>query len=999
MKYIPAETKEKIHEAAKQFFPEVLQSFVDLRRDGQANMKGECHSCYAAGHSLKFSKAKGVAKCFKCDTAAGDAINYLIRFEGYEYLKALHYIADRYGITIEEEKRAKPKKDKNSQLTFRNSQLIRSGIPDKEQKWHDRINQTTEAIRDRFERGSIDQFGKVNPSGDDMLLNYIDLDGKPILFKDKRGKERPLIRVRYQFPEHHLDKDGNPVKYRSPAGSGSHFWIPMQTILNFKQKKPYTTLYIVEGEKKATKLSLHGALTLGIMGIHNFAYAGEMPHQLLAIIKACNVKNVVFLLDQDLYDISIKSGKSVDQRPKTFFAAVRKFRDYIKGFEPEIQLKAFFGHHISEKSKGIDDFLVNELKDDEQKFIDEVEKAITDRTHTTDLVQLHYVSPMSDYQLKEFWHLQSHAAFIKAHQEQLVKLGEFKLGRLKRRVNEDGQIELAQKILPHEEYWKEEIVGKKVRFSFSYLKALNFLKARGYGLYRITADLFRYIHIEDNVVREVTPHNIQHFVKNFTSELDVDQKDEIQEMLLRGMTQYFGPDKLSQMDYLYPELFKVEKGVQYLFFKTKYVKITKDNIEIQPLNNLPNKIWEDNIIDFDPKLIPDFFEVERKKDHWQIDNFGKKHKGKPPWEKSELAQFLYHTSLTFWRKIQKIKENPDGTKKWVDDNTANQPTVQEIKETFDHLVSKLISIGYVIYGYRDKANRKAIVAMDMAESEVGISQGGTGKSIFSTMFEHILPIFVIDGKSPKLAEDQFLYDGVDERTKAIVFDDCRVNFPFEFLFSQISRGITVNQKGKKKFTIDPVPFILNTNHAFNGEGNSFKRRQFLIAFSDYYNEYRTPADEFGHQLFYDWDNEQWNYFYNIIFKSVQLFLRYGLKYQIPVRNIEKRKLRQRMGENFLEWATAQWGESSHWINNQVEKRYAYDTYIRDYPNDRKYTNVRTFKRKVKMYAKYSGLHFNPDRAGEAIKSGNKEYLCLANNQYKPAKSEKIDSMSEWNPSY
>jgi hypothetical protein len=996
--YISPEIKEKISAASELHFDSFIQSIVDLKRDGNAGLKGECPACMNPKMTLKYAKSKKIAKCFHCEVAASNAINFLVKFKGYDYQAALIEIAGRYDISLEE-KKTSPKKDKNSSLTFRNSQLMSSGIPDKAQKWMDRISSTTEIESNRYEKGSIDQYNKINYEADDMLLYFVGLDNKPIMYKTERGKEQQLIRVRYQFPEQHRNKEGEPTKYRSPSGSGSHLWLPQTTIANFTKKIQFDTLIVVEGEKKADKLAIHGHLSIGIMGIHNFATANEMPHQFLAILKDNQVKNVIFLLDTDWKDITLKSNKPVDQRPKSFFAAVRKFRDYFYGFAPDIQLRIFFGHHQSTKSKGIDDFMVSELKGKEDQFTEDISKAIIDREHHTDRVQLYDITSMSDYKLKEYWSIQSSAAFINAYKDQLTKLGEFTLEGIKRRVNEDGEIELAQKLLPHEQYWIEENYGKNgdnTRFFYDYLQVLNFLKNRGYGLYHVSKDLFRFIHIENNIVSEVTPHNIQHFVKNFTNELDDNTtRNEVLRMLLRGMSQYLGQDKLSQMDYLPVNLYKPDKEAQYLFFNSKYVRITADSIEMLPINNLPYQVWEDHIIDFEPKIIDNMIRIERKDDYWWTPETPGS-----AWEQCDMARFLYNTSFPFWRKYQKLIKMPDGSKKWVNKSTneierkedaikEKEEALKEYKETMDHLAAKMIAIGYMLYEYRDSANQRAIVGMDMEETEVGTSQGGTGKSIFSTMFEKLVPAFVVDGKSARISEDPHLYDGVDERTRIIIFDDCRVNFDFEFLFSQISRGVTVNPKGLKKFTVPSPKFILNTNHAFNGEGNSFARRQYMIAFSDYYNEYRTPYDDFGHLLFQDWDHAQWNLFYNLIFVSIQLYLKYGLKYGIPVKNVEKRKLRQKMGENFLEWALNIWGESSSWINNHVEKKYAYDDFMMDFPSEKKYTDIRKFKKKVRYFAEYTGLYFNPDKGGESIKSGNLEYLCIANKAYNPNQAEKI----------
>jgi len=366
-------------------------------------------------------------------------------------------------------------------------------------------------------------------------------------------------------------------------------------------------------------------------------------------------------------------------------------------------------------------------------------------------------------------------------------------------------------------------------------------------------------------------------------------------------------------------------------------------------------------------------------------------------ETSDFAKFIYLTSWTYWKKLYKMVSMPDGKQVYIqrDKSEYEKFTESEDHETNDHYVSKILSIGYMMHDYFDMSLTKAIIAMDMMETEVGRSQGGTGKSIFSTMFEHLIPTYVIDGKTPKMVDDPHLYEGVDERTKAIVFDDCRVNFDFEFLFSAITRGLTVNPKGKTKYTITPPPkFIINTNHAFNGEGNSFERRQYLVAFTDYFNGNRTPYDEFGRIMFADWDFEQWNFFYNFIFESIQLYLRYGLKYTIPKRDIEKRVLRQNIGENFMDWALGKWEKGGYWLNHEVEKKFGLNDFLTYYPNDKKYINIRRFKEKCKLFAKYSGLYFNPQRDGGFIKSNNDEYICITDADFDANQSKKIKNYND-----
>ncbi|GHU80113.1 hypothetical protein FACS1894145_5790 [Bacteroidia bacterium] len=98
-----------------------------------------------------------------------------------------------------------------------------------------------------------------------------------------------------------------------------------------------------------------------------------------------------------------------------------------------------------------------------------------------------------------------------------------------------------------------------------------------------------------------------------------------------------------------------------------------------------------------------------------------------------------------------------------------------------------------------------------------------------------------------------------EKTRTVFIDDVRPGFDFESLFANITGDWAVNYKGGRRctFPFATSPKIyLTTNHALNGEGSSFKDRQWLIAFSDYYNDQRKPIHDFGVMFFDEWDFEQ-----------------------------------------------------------------------------------------------------------------------------------------------
>ncbi len=140
----------------------------------------------------------------------------------------------------------------------------------------------------------------------------------------------------------------------------------------------------------------------------------------------------------------------------------------------------------------------------------------------------------------------------------------------------------------------------------------------------------------------------------------------------------------------------------------------------------------------------------------------------------------------------------------------------------------------------------------------------------------MIPQVYIGGKSKDLTEDPFLFEEVTEKSKNIFIDDVRANVDFEFFFPVITGRMTINCKGIGKFTLpekDTPKLYITTNHAINGSTASFRDRQALIAFSDFYSDDYKPIDDFGNNFFEEWDEKQWNLFYNFMAACLQLYFK------------------------------------------------------------------------------------------------------------------------------
>lgn len=977
VKFIPEQIANKIKDTA--VMEDVVKDYVVLHPQGTSQV-GDCPCC-GAKRKFNVSVSKQIWKCWVCDESGKDAVKFLMVTQGMGYVEALVWLAQKYNIPIEEKKEIEVRENP-SKVKFRTQQLRDSGISLASQKYM-RTEGEKAYEYERYQSASLDKWWNVI-EGDDMILNYVDLDFQPIAYKDKQGKRKTLIRVRWSNPHQHKDRNGKPKKYESPVGSGSHLWLPNAFIKAYQRGDKIETLYVTEGEKKADKHTNEGVPTLGIMGIHNFSTGGEMAQMFSMIIKRMEVKRIVFLVDADWDELKAKPFGSVTHRPNTFFSAVRKFRDYFETYRYEgIELKLYFAYGKSKVFKGVDDLLVRAIPDKIEEYKKDLEKALVSADGSGEWTQVHDITTASDYALKRFWHLHSPSAFLHHYREELVKLKEFYFRGLKRRVNEQGEIELAQALLPHEQYWEENEDDKgRVKINFDYYNINIFLKNKGYGLYPLKSGEHIYIHQNGRVVTQVTAHEIQRFVQDFTEQIE---RYDVLRMLLRGGKQYMGPDKLGNMRFLNPLFVKPDRDTQFLYFKNCYWKITAEGMEQRPLSELPGYVWKDKLLDFEPKQLKKMMcKVERIEDKWRVDISKEA-------QESDIANYYANTSNFHWKKEQELNEEEEGAEFWQEKEDKDIVLASDLQTWQTHLVSKMVAAGYLMHEYIDWSTMKAVVMMDGLETEVGKSQGGTGKGIFGTQFEHLVPVFWINGKRKNLDDDKHIYAGVDERTQIIWFEDVRINFDFESLFPTITKAVWSDPKGEKAKKEEPKKVLLDTNHALKGEGNSFYRRQYMLCFSDYYNKNRTVKDDFGRQFFREWDWEQWNYFYNWMANCIQVYLKFRLKYGIPRMQVERRKLRQSIGEDFLTWAKGMYGEQGLFLNKRVDKTFACAHFLKGYPQHEKYINVRKFKAKLLKFARYADLQVNPTHGGKRMKSGDVEYITLANDDFVAAAAQVISN--------
>lgn len=999
---------EKINNAANLL--EVITDFVDMKKQG-ASYYGVCPMCNKSGKGkgLIVTPSKKIYKCFSCDFGGKHALNFLMDSQNKSYPEALKYLADKYNIFIEQkplrgQKKAKP--STKALKSFRDKQLESSGLTNEDQKASVYVDEKTRKMVDVYQTGTRDQYGQI-VEGDDMIIWYYDLHGKPVQYqKPKSNKFESLFRIRWQNPDLHLDKFGKPIKYQSPAGSGSHIYIPETVRRAFASRQYQKRLYIQEGEKKADKACKHGLFSVGIMGIHNIAGKEKvLPYELQIIIKTLQIQEVVFLVDSDFDQISnnIQSGDAIDYKPRSFFRAVCNFRDYFKALSNSgLYLEIYFAHvkHNENNDKGIDDLFVNTLKGRENELLDDVNKAINEKSGSGQFLQFYKITTQPETKIIEIWGLNDAQAFILKHKSKLETLNEFKFNHVKWRFTPEGKLELSQPLMDDEQYWEireyKDNQGNVIKtdYRFRYMRLYNCLANRGFGRIMMADGKFQFAHMENQVVKTVDNYFIKDFIIDLTKQIVKDE--EIIDMLYRGGKMYLGPDSLSNMMYINPVFQTPNRYAQNLYFNNKYWHITAEGIEEKSLFDMEATIWFDNINKFDAKLIKKPLvditpindsilkqlpaskreEYEPFKGQYFVDI-------SPEGNNCHFLRFLWNTGEFYWEKITFNKN-----REIVSDNR----TLAEKIETNLHMASKMSAIGYLLHRYRNKTDAKAVIAVDGKNLETGSSNGRTGKSALGFAIEKIIPCTYVPGKSRHLTDDRFIFEEVNEKTCVIFIDDVRANIEFEFFFPFIGGKATIEKKAIGKFTLpdDQTPKLyITTNHAINGEGSSYRDRQFYIAFSDYYNDKWKPVNDFGIHFFDEWDSDQWNLFYNFMAQCLQTYLKYGLIKQSDER-IEKRRLRQEVGEFFLSWADEYFsydgGKANANINIQIPRNDLKDNCLEKCPNYKKYYTPNDFKKRFKKWCAYNNLAFNPHRVdkfnnpGADDKSNGIEYFTVSNEE-------------------
>ena len=745
-------------------------------------------------------------------------------------------------------------------------------------------------------------------------------------------------------------------------------------------------MIVQEGEKKAEKACKHGILSVAIQGIYNIGNEETgLIQDLQYIVQKCAVKNVILLFDSDWDHLSkhIEPGARVDYRPNSFFGAARKFKNYVQTLHGAgVSVDIYIGHiNENEKDdKGIDDLLTNTFKGQESALADDMAKAINSHDGKGQYVTFTKVTTKTDNQIKDLWSLNDPIAFFERYHDKLIELPAFRFGYFNYRV-EDGKILQATKTSDREFWTVVKRDNEKKAIDFDAFEAIEFVSANGF--YRIhTSDLpvgqYKFVRIEDGIVYLSDPSEIRDFVYAYI--LTASKDRDVRSFFASRLGSLLGADKLERTKKIEDTFDRFEPHVQRLYYLNGQVQITSEGIEAN--DKILGQVWSDKILPRKFKRVPIIEDIEKMEDGsykiYTTENS----------EKCEFWRFIQNTSH-FWSR------------------PGYEITAQDEIEFLNHIVNKITTIGFMLVDYKYQTELKAVIAMDGQLGDVAQSNGRTGKSLIGKAISYMLDQTYVDGRNTK-NDDEYLYSNVTLRTRNVFIDDVKVNFDFERFFGAVTGDLAVNPKTMARFVIpnERSPKIyITTNHAINAQNRSALDRIAYMAFSDWYNDNHTPIDDFKHQFFADWDDEQWNLFDNFMSECCMFYLKsmaLGWYRQgkgavpPPMGDIQRRTLKQQMGEAFFQWAEIYFDESAGHLNEKIERKVMFDAYHSAFPDSKFGVTPANFKTKLIHYCMFKGFHFNPSKSnregttfgdfriaspqesfiGEADKSGGKEYFSV-----------------------
>ncbi|MGB5942087.1 MAG: primase-helicase family protein [Leeuwenhoekiella sp.] len=533
--------------------------------------------------------------------------------------------------------------------------------------------------------------------------------------------------------------------------------------------------------------------------------------------------------------------------------------------------------------------------------------------------------------------------------------------------------------------------GNFKKYSISVKSLKQFYYVMGYRLLDVYGDKnkdFGFYQIRANVIYEVLQHNLLRIPEDFIERRFKAQKS-LQEFVMKTpQINLSQTKKIAKVKFDFAD--HHSKNHQYFFFRNIIWKVTPDGVKTINYGKADTNVLENKVIDRVANYSKDkIFNITKENGRYDIEILAKD---------NEFLNYLINTSRVHWRKM-----GDDPYRKQVDELDIMDPdelaaaeakiweardeyraanrfniaedglTDEEIYEQKLHLINKIFAWGYAMHRYKDPSKAWAGIAMDYKISDVGESNGRTGKSIFyEKAFTQMWPSYVyVDGRNTEKIKDKFLLQGVNEHTDGVVFDDLDSRFPYDTVFTMVTGIMSIRRMHRDNLNLtysqSPKSF-LTTNHGIFAPDNSTMSRLLISAWADYYHENKDddrdtykPIDDFGQNLFSDWDESgpEFSRFFNFSAQALQFQMTTKEKINPPMGNINKRNNLQTIGDAFDDWA-------NEFFYSRLNRKYPKAEIFDEAKKKMKFNSPREFNRKLEGWCRIHGYKLNPKKVTNVL---------------------------------
>lgn len=198
---------------------------------------------------------------------------------------------------------------------------------------------------------------------DRELLQFDNVRATPTKPNINNSRRKTFKVTRFKTPQEYTDpKTGETKtkKYDFPKGAATVPFITPGLCAKFAGKTKITTLVLTEGYFKSFAGFKHGLDIVGLSSISHYKQKDNeaMYTDVLRIIKACLVENVILLYDGDARDISLKDlseKRDLRRRPNGFLSSARNIRDLLKDSNVDVFFASIKTSEIKGNPKGLDD--------------------------------------------------------------------------------------------------------------------------------------------------------------------------------------------------------------------------------------------------------------------------------------------------------------------------------------------------------------------------------------------------------------------------------------------------------------------------------------------------------------------------------------------------------------------------------------------------------------------------------------------------------------------